>query len=136
MRVRWIAGFAGVSLLLAACSGGGTSGQGTPVPRPRSTATISILEPQPGATAQGGQVNVRLELKGGTITTVVSTDLQPNVGHIHLRLDGRTITLLGSLDETVPNVSPGQHVLEAEFVAVDHGPFDPRVISTVTFTMS
>jgi hypothetical protein len=81
-------------------------------------------------------VTVRLQLTGGRITNQVSTNLQPSVGHIHLKLDGRTITLLGSLEEVIPGVTPGQHVLEAEFVAADHGPFDPRVISTATFTMS
>ena len=31
-------------------------------------------------------------------------------------------------------LSPGHHTLEAEFVAADHGPFDPRVAASVTFT--
>ena len=51
----------------------------------------------------------------------------------HLKLDGQTITLLGGLEETVTGIEPGQHVIEAEFVAADHGPFDPRVLSQVTF---
>jgi hypothetical protein len=55
---------------------------------------------------------------------------------MHLRLDGRTITLLGSLEEDIPGVTPGPHLLEAEFVASDHGPFSPRVISSVTFTVA
>jgi hypothetical protein len=32
-------------------------------------------------------------------------------------------------------VTPGPHILLAEFVATDHFPFNPRVISTVTFTV-
>jgi hypothetical protein len=30
-------------------------------------------------------------------------------------------------------VAPGQHTLRVEFVASDHLPFDPRVISEVVF---
>jgi hypothetical protein len=80
-------------------------------------------------------VVVKLSLVGGTITKEVTTNIKPNVGHIHIRLDGRTITLLGSLTDPVP-VTPGSHIIEAEFVAADHGPFDPRVLSAVSFTVA
>jgi hypothetical protein len=33
----------------------------------------------------------------------------------------------------VANLAPGPHVLGAEFVAVDHGPFNPPVTASVTF---
>jgi hypothetical protein len=123
-------------MVMAACSSGeGTDGPPTAQARPSSDATLAILEPQPGDMVPGGDVTVRLELDGGRITEQVTTNLRPDEGHIHLKLDGRTITLLGSLDEVVPDVPAGQHVLEAEFVAADHGPFDPRVLSTVTFTV-
>jgi hypothetical protein len=125
------------ALVLGACSsGGGTDGSPTsPATRPSSTARITIVSPTPGQTVSGTVAHVKLDLQGGKITKVVSTNLTPNEGHIHLRLDGRTITLLGSLEESVP-VTPGPHLLEAEFVASDHLPFNPRVISTVTFTVA
>jgi hypothetical protein len=31
------------------------------------------------------------------------------------------------------DVSPGPHTLQAEFVAADHAPFDPRVTAAVRF---
>jgi hypothetical protein len=40
-----------------------------------------------------------------------------------------------SLTGDVPNVTPGQHILRAEFVASDHLPFDPRVFVSVTFVV-
>jgi hypothetical protein len=136
MRHQWIgAAVAAAVLFLGSCSSGDHSGQAAGA-RPSSTATLAIVEPQPGAVIQGSEVGVKLELNGGRITSQVSTRLEPDLGHIHLKLDGTTVTLLGSLAEVIPDVSPGQHVLEAEFVAVDHGPFDPRVISTATFTSS
>jgi hypothetical protein len=33
----------------------------------------------------------------------------------------------------ISNLAPGPHVLHAEFVAADHGPFNPPVRTTVTF---
>ena len=104
------------------------------VTRPHSTATLSIVDPKSGATLSTRTVVVKLSLVGGTITKVVTTNIQPNIGHIHIRLDGRTITLLGSLTDPVP-VTPGNHIVEAEFVAADHGPFSPRVLSAVSFTV-
>ena len=77
---------------------------------------------------------MRIKLEGGTIVPQVSSNLKPNEGHIHLLLDGRVVQLLGSLDETIPNVAAGAHLLQVEFVAADHGPFSPRVITAVNFT--
>ena len=128
-------------VLVGLCATGCSSKtNGTPaatsnsVTRPRSTATLSILEPKSGAELTTRTVVVQLKLVGGTITKVVTTHIQPNVGHIHIRLDGRTITLLGSLTNPV-SVTPGPHVVQAEFVASDHGPFSPRVLSAVSFTV-
>ena len=122
---------------MGACgSGSGSTTPTPPVARPSSTATLEILSPQPGATITGTEVAVKLELTGGRITTVVSTKLTPYQGHIHVKLDGRTITLLGTLEETVTDLTAGDHVVEAEFVAADHGPFDPRVVTQVTFTVT
>jgi len=39
-----------------------------------------------------------------------------------------SLVLSRSLD-----VEPGRHLLQAEFVAADHGPFDPRVRTSVAF---
>jgi hypothetical protein len=131
---------AAVAVVMAACgSGGGSSDSSpptTPVTRPSSTAQLVIASPTPGETVTGPTVHVKLNLQGAKITKVVSTNLKPDEGHIHLRLDGRTITLLGSLEQDIPGVTPGPHLLEAEFVAADHGPFFPRVISSVTFTVT
>jgi hypothetical protein len=126
-----------VAFVLVACGGGGPSDQTSPptsLARPSSSATLSIVVPEPGATIQGGSLAVQLDLVGGRIIKQVSTNLKPDEGHIHLKIDGRTITLLGSLEETIPAVALGPHILEAEFVAADHGPFNPRVLATVTFT--
>jgi hypothetical protein len=131
-----------LALVGSACGNGETNGpspQPTVAQRPSSTGKVTIVEPEPGATVDAADVTVRLELTGATVIEEVSQDLQPDEGHIHLVLDGETLTLLGSLEESLNEftggpLEPGPHLLEAEFVAADHGPFNPRVISTVSFT--
>jgi hypothetical protein len=125
-----------VWLAAAACGSDGAPPPSTtgPVARPSSTASIAIVEPEAGEAIAGDTVTVRVDLEGARLVREVSTNLQPDEGHIHVRLDGETITILGSLTETIPDVAPGQHVLEVEFVAADHGFFDPRVVQVVAFS--
>lgn len=101
--------------------------------RPRSTATLAVEEPRPGAAVSGAALHVRLALTGGTITPETSTHLTPDRGHIHLSVDGKVVSMAYGLMQDVP-ITPGDHLLQAEFVAVDHFPFNPRVIQTITFT--
>jgi len=130
------------ALLLAACTGDAPDPDPTPTDtsaeRPSSPAELTIVEPEPGTVHPPDDVPVRLELENAEIVEEVSTDLRGDQGHIHLVLDGETVTLLGGLDENLAElveggIEPGMHILEAEFVAADHGFFLPRVITTVTF---
>jgi len=102
--------------------------------RPSTTARLEILSPRPGQEFQGdpADVPVTLRLTGGKIVAFTSSRLVPNEGHVHLILDGRLVSMTSSSDQTLP-LSPGTYRLEAEFVAVDHGPFDPPVTASVTF---
>ena len=140
MRMRLAA--LAAALLLAACTGDPPDPDPTPTAnqaeRPSSPAELTIVEPEPGAVHAPDDVPVRLELENAEIVEEVSTDLRGDQGHIHLVLDGETVTLLGGLDENLAElveggIEPGMHILEAEFVAADHGFFLPRVITTVTF---
>ena len=79
-------------------------------------------------------VQVELQLIGGTVVPTTSLRLVPNEGHIHLYLDGSLVSMTSGLDATV-TAPPGEHELVAEFVAVDHLPFQPRLQTTVTFTV-
>jgi len=107
--------------------------------RPTSTATIRIVSPSAGevftASPSGtANVPVRLTLVGGRIVPFSTTRIRSNEGHIHLFLDGVLVSMTGALTSTL-TVAPGPHVLRAEFVAADHGPFDPRVLASVRFTV-
>ena len=76
-------------------------------------------------------IAVELRREGGTVVPTTSLRLVPNEGHIHLYLDGSLVSMTG-LDAQI-TAPPGPHTLRAEFVAVDHRPFRPRVAATVTF---
>jgi hypothetical protein len=105
--------------------------------RPASTATISIVSPRPGQVETGPEMEVLMTLPGGQIIDTTSTRLTPNQGHIHLSIDGTLVSMTYGLVQTIPitQLSSGSHTLLAEFVAADHGPFDPRVQATVTFVV-
>jgi hypothetical protein len=101
--------------------------------RPSTSATLEILSPRPGEVLRGdpAPVPVEMRVEGGKVVARTSLHLIPNEGHIHLYLDGSLVSMTGL--EAVVAAEPGRHTLRAEFVAVDHGPFRPRVVATVTF---
>lgn len=104
--------------------------------RPETTARLQIVSPRSGEVLRGdpAQVHVLLRLEGGTIVPTTSLRLVPNEGHIHLYLDGSVVSMTTGLD-AVLTAAPGRHELRAEFVAVDHGPFQPRLQAVVTFSV-
>jgi hypothetical protein len=57
----------------------------------------------------------------------------PDEGHLHVLLDDTLISMTQGTEQTIPNVTPGPHRIQVEFVASDHAPFDPRVVSVVAF---
>jgi hypothetical protein len=103
--------------------------------RPRSSARLEIASPTPNQSVSGELMAVRLDLIGGTITSTTSTNLTPNTGHIHLSVDGSLVSMTyGTVQRVaIGDLASGPHVLKAEFVAADHGPFNPPVTASVTF---
>jgi hypothetical protein len=126
-------------LLLGACSGSGGSAP-TPAPtslaaRPSSTAKLTILTPRNGQTISRQSSEVRLSLDGAKIISQTTTRIRPDQGHIHLLVDGKLVAMNYGLDEQLPNLTAGQHLVQVEFVAADHAPFDPRVLTQAAFTV-
>jgi hypothetical protein len=103
------------------------------ITRPSTAARLEILSPHRNQAFSGNpaMIPVRLQLEGGKVVPITSLHLVPNEGHIHLYLDGSLVSMVGLEGQLI--ASPGEHTLKAEFVAVDHGPFRPSVVATVTF---
>jgi hypothetical protein len=113
--------------LAAACGGSGNG-------RPSTPATLQILAPAPNAQT-GPNVDLRLQLAHARVVpaTQVGGAIRPDRGHIHVSVDGQITQMYYGVHQTVPNLTPGSHTIQAEFVASDHAPFSNRVVAAVTF---
>jgi Family of unknown function (DUF6130) len=140
-KPRWIALLVTAGLLLAACGGSGDSGAtgvasgptGSTQDRPTSTAKLSIVEPKVDQVVHGSSVDLRVNLKDAKLVPATTTNIVPDEGHLHVLLDDQLISMTEGLDQTIPDVTPGPHRIQVEFVASDHAPFDPRVVAVVAF---
>jgi hypothetical protein len=103
---------------LGAC--GSSSSKGTK--QPVTNARLIVLQPQPNAVV-GTSVHLVFKIVGGRVVGPSVTTLSGNVGHIHVSVDGRIVSMLYGTTQTVNGLTPGLHTLSAEFVAANHIPF-------------
>jgi hypothetical protein len=132
-----LAGSLAVLIALVACGGGTPKGNPSisVVTRPASTGKVTILSPTPNEVIHGTVLHVKLQLTGARLVSVASANITPDTGHIHVSIDGKIKSLLAGLNYDATGLTPGLHLLTIEFVAADHGPFNPRVIVRQTFTV-
>jgi hypothetical protein len=127
------------AFVLAACGSsddGGSGATGATAPssdRPSSTAKLSIVAPKVGEVVHGSNVDLRVKLQDAKLVPATTTHIVPDEGHLHVILDDTLISMTQGLDQTIPDVASGEHRIMVEFVASDHAPFDPRVVSVVAF---
>ncbi len=135
---------AALALAVAACSGGGDD-DGPVAPattaaavadRPSSPAKLTIETPRQGQTVDQDRAQLILALDGGKIINQTTTRIQGDEGHIHLLVDGKLVDMNYGLRQRLPQLPPGQHVVQVEFVAADHAPFDPRVLTQAAFQVA
>ena len=131
------------ALGLAACSSGGDGGSAQPAAttaaaaaRPSSPAKLVLESPRNGQTVRQARPEVRLELEGAKIVNQTTTRIQGDEGHIHLLVDGKLVAMNYGLRQRLPQLPPGQHVIQVEFVAADHAPFEPRVLTQAAFQVT
>jgi hypothetical protein len=127
------------ALGLAACSDGGSAEPAATTAvatRPSSPAKLTIETPRNGQTVHQARPEVRLELVGAKIVNQTTTRIQGDEGHIHLLVDGKLVNMNYGLRQRLPQLPPGQHVLQVEFVAADHAPFEPRVLTQAAFQVT
>ena len=127
------------AFVLAACGSsgdGGSGATGATAPssdRPSSTAKLAIVLPKVGEVVHGSNVDLRVKLRDAKLVPATTTHIVPDEGHLHVILDDTLISMTQGLEQTIPDVAPGEHRIMVEFVASDHAPFDPRVVSVVAF---
>jgi Family of unknown function (DUF6130) len=139
-KQKSIALLVAAGVLLAACGGSGDAGGGeasgptsSTQDRPSSTAKLSIVEPKVDQVVHGSSVDLRVRLEDAKLVPATTTDIVPDEGHLHVLLDDQLISMTEGVEQTIPDVTPGPHRIQVEFVASDHAPFDPRVVAVVAF---
>jgi hypothetical protein len=136
--LAWLAAL----LLACAGSGGGSSGSAAPpattalAARPASTAKVTILTPRNGQT-------VHSPTPRGPPRPQRRQDRPPDQyphparpGPRPPAVDGKLVAMNYGLNEQLPNLGPGQHLVQVEFVAADHAPFEPRVLAQAAFNIT
>ena len=103
--------------------------------RPSSTATLEIVAPVEGQQVAGRFLDVVTELTGATVVDAGATAVTPNTGHVHVYVDDQLMSMAYAPEQQIPIdfLERGPHVVRVEFVAADHGAFDPPVAESVTF---
>jgi hypothetical protein len=137
MRMRNLALVAVAAGTLVACGGGDGSGPTSPtrstIARPSSTAELAVLSPENGEVVDGSTVQLRIDLERARLVPQTTIDLAPDEGHLHVLLDDELISMTEGTEQEIQDVAAGSHRLTVEFVASDHAPFDPRVVTVVAF---
>jgi hypothetical protein len=129
------------ALASVACTGSSTPGvqpgpssTASPLgPRPSSPAALKIVVPKNGSTVVSSGAEVQVSLERATLVDVTSQDLSPTEGHLHVYVDDDLISMTSGLRQSLPDLEPGRHVVRVEFVAADHAPFEPRVLTQAVF---
>jgi hypothetical protein len=102
--------------------------------RPTTNARIQIVSPTPNQET-GPDVTVQVKLIGAKEVPQVDGPLKPDEGHIHVSLDGAVVAMAYGDSQTLKALTPGQHSVQVDFVAIDHVPFKNRVTAAVLFTV-
>ena len=128
-----------IAVTATGCGGSKPSSSST-AKHPQSPVRIQITQPTPNQVT-GNNVTLVVNLIGGTVVPAAQTTVKGTVptteGHIHVSLDGRLVNMAYSTTQVLPpeQLTPGQHTVTAEFVAVDHVPFANRPTAAVLFTV-
>jgi hypothetical protein len=119
-----------VALVAAACGGSATK----TVDQPTTDAHLTIISPTPNEVT-GPNLTLKFSVTGATISQPDVFKIVPNEGHIHVSLDGKLVQMAYQATTEVAGLAPGEHTLQAEFVANNHLPFANPVLAVVIFTV-
>ena len=111
-----------------------------PVVQPEHETEQPCSAQDPGAEERPGRSwNVHRAqdvAQNAKIVPATTTHIVGTQGHVHVILDNKLVSMTYRLKQTLGNLTPGTHLLRAQFVASDHAPFNPPVFAqAVTFTV-
>lgn len=102
--------------------------------RPLTQASVSVTSPLPDQVFESQDVPLKIDLQGGEIASVSSSNNREGEGHLHISIDNRLASMTAEADQVL-QVPAGKHELEVEYVANDHAPFCKRIADRVRFTV-
>ena len=128
-----------IAVTATGCGGSKPSSSSTTTAQhPASPVKLQITQPTPNQTT-GPDVTLVVNVIGGTVVPATQTTVKGNIptteGHIHVSLDGTLVNMAYSTTQDLHGLKPGPHTLTAEYVAVDHLPFQNRPTSDVIFNV-
>ena len=133
--MKRIAGLVAVAMIgFTGCGSDNKSSAPRGPQRPATDARIQIVAPTPNQET-GPDVTVQVKLIGAKEVPQVAGPVKPDEGHIHVSLDGAVVAMAYGDTQTLKALTPGQHSVQVDFVAVDHLPFKNRVTAAVLFTV-
>ena len=118
------------TVTLTGCGGKKSSSSGT---RPTTPVRVQITQPTPNQVIVGDKTTLVVNVIGGTVVDRTTGPLTPTEGHIHVSLDGKLVSMAYQTTQELTGLTPGNHTVTAEFVAVDHQPFQNRPTAAVIF---
>ncbi len=101
--------------------------------RPTSTGVLTIVSPENGDRVAGDTAQLEVDLRGRRDRRADLDRPPARQGHLHVMLDGALVSMTSGTSQPLTDLTPGEHLLQVEFVANDHAPFDPRVLAAVSF---
>src|SRR5438093_6804853 len=107
------------AMAVGACGGNEKKASPQDSTRPLTPARVQILSPTPNQET-GPDITVELQLIGAKEVQPVEGEIRPDEGHIHVSLDGVVVAMAYGTTQTLKGLLPGQHSVQAEFVAIDH----------------
>jgi hypothetical protein len=121
-----------VTVTLTGC--GGSKAKTSSTNRPTTAARLQIVQPTANQVT-GANTDLVMNLIGARVVQPAKGTLRGDEGHIHVSLDGQLVSMTYGTSQPLTNLKPGQHIIQAEFVAIDHLPFKDRKIAAVIFTV-
>jgi len=118
------------ALLLLACTGNDDTADPTDAP------SLRLVSPADGAVVCGSPLVVVTELENFRLTNETIEDPPPDLGHLHLYLNGQEVAQAEAETIEVSDVADNEYQLTVDIAHADHSPVKPYVGATIYVTVA